>query len=740
MLYLCYNDVGDVMKKHELLIPVGNMECLKQAIANGADAVYGGCQVFGARKFAKNFTNEEIVEAIRLCHLYDVKFYVTMNTLVKDSEVSAFLDQIEFLYKQGVDAVIMQDFGMISYVLKRYPNLEVHASTQCNNSSYETIKLFYEMGVKRVVFSRELSLDEIESITVPIEKEVFIHGALCVSYSGCCLMSSMIGGRSGNRGECAGSCRLPYQLFSDNHKLIDSCYLLSTKELNTSYHFRELLNSDIYSFKIEGRMKSPEYVGFITRMYRHLIDCNGNVDGLDLENEKLKTIFNREFTSGHLFHSSVVDLMNSVSPNHIGLPIGNVIEVTPQKIKIQLNKDLHQGDGIRFLESGKGFIVNYLYDSHGLLVSKVNKGGVCVIDNKIGLKHLEKVSKTLDYVLMQDMKNLPTRKIPISFLAKAHIGEPFTVEISDGDRKVQCFGSVVQQSITSPVSDVRIKTQLEKLGGTPFVSESTVVDIDSDAFISLREINEIRRNLVTQLLNLRMSPRYEAIVSPVTFPKLALNFDSDKTALVHNESQMKACLKLGFARIYTPNLALFESYQAYKNVYYCLPRTLLHIRDELKSRNLLREICDVSSGDSLVGDYTLNVCNIYTAYYLYQLGFSTLTLSAELSSSEIMNFVHKFQETFGCTPNVEVVAYGLVEDMIIKGNILNLKEDSYRYSLKDLRNRSFPVYYHKDRTIILNYETREVSSFSDLKNLVSFRYQFFLESEEEITNILKKPQ
>ena len=726
------------MKKHELLVPVGDIECLKQAIANGADAVYGGCQQFGARKFAKNFTNEEIVEAIRLCHLYDVKFYATMNTLVKDSEVSSFLGQIEFLYNQGVDAVILQDFGMISYVLKRYPNLEVHASTQCNNSSYDIVKILYDMGVKRVVFSRELSLDEIENITVPVEKEVFIHGALCISYSGCCLMSSMIGGRSGNRGECAGACRLPYQLFYDNQQLSSPSYLLSTKELNTSYRFEELLNSDIYSFKIEGRMKSPEYVGFITRMYRHLIDSNGDISGLDLEVEKLKTIFNREFTSGHLFHCDVLELMNTSTPNHIGLPIGKVIEVNTKKIRIQLDKSLHQGDGIRFLESGKGLIVNYLYDNNDLLVSHVDKGNICSIDNKIGLESLDDVSKTSDYVLMQEMKILPARSIPITFLVKAHVGSVFSVEISDGVRKIVATGSVVQESITSPVSDVRIRTQLEKLGDTPFVSRATVIEMDSNIFISLREINEIRRSLVQQLLKQRMLPRYQPIVSDVNFSKLSLNSDVEKTAFVYTDEQMETCLKLGFHRIYTPNLSLFKENRIHDNVYYSVPRTLLHIENEIRYRSLIREICNFSNRDDLVGDYTLNVYNIYTAYYLYQLGLSKITLSVELSNDEILEFINRFEGTFGCHPNIEVVGYGLVEDMIIKGNILNLKENVYHYSLKDLRDRQFPVYYNNERTIVLNYEKRDISSFESLKNVVSIRYQFFLESKEEIINIVKR--
>ena len=228
---------------HELLVPAGDMECLRQAVYNGCDAVYLACKSFGARKFAKNFDNEEIIEALKFCHLYGVKVYVTMNTLVKNNEVDTFLDQVDFLHKNGVDALIMQDFGMICLVREMYPNLEIHASTQANISSKEICKLYYDLGVKRVVFSRELSIDEIDNIDVPIEKEAFIHGALCISYSGECLMSSMLGGRSGNRGECAGSCRLPYTLKEGNKIISKNKYLLSTKELNTSSKIDRLLNS-----------------------------------------------------------------------------------------------------------------------------------------------------------------------------------------------------------------------------------------------------------------------------------------------------------------------------------------------------------------------------------------------------------------------------------------------------------------------------------------------------------------
>ena len=307
------------MKKIELLSPAGNMDSLIAAVEAGCDAVYLGGTLFGARAFAGNFNDDEIIEAIKYCHLYGVKVYVTMNTLVKNNEVDDFLKQALFLHQNGVDALIVQDFGMICYLREKYPNLEIHASTQANICSKDVCLLYHRLGVKRVVFARELSLEECEAIDVPIEKEIFIHGALCISYSGCCLMSSMLGGRSGNRGECAGVCRMPFYLKKGNSTLQKNRYLLSTKELNTTGNFASLINSNIDSFKIEGRMKGPLYVGFITRLYRRLLD--GEDVDLSFELDSLRTIFNRDFTKGRLFLESDIGLMNQDSPNHRGLRI-----------------------------------------------------------------------------------------------------------------------------------------------------------------------------------------------------------------------------------------------------------------------------------------------------------------------------------------------------------------------------------------------------------------------------------
>ena len=402
--------------KKELLCPVGNKEMLYQAIHNGADAVYLSGINYGARRFANNFTNEELVSAIKYSHLYGVRVYVTVNTLIYESEIEDVLEYIEFLYLNGVDAVIMQDTGLISITRKIFPELEIHASTQCHNHNEEIIKLWKDLGVKRVVFAREMSLDDIKNVSVDIEKEVFVYGALCVCYSGCCLFSSLNGGRSGNRGECVGSCRLPYKLVKNNEVLkVDGNYILSTKEINTLDHIKELMESDITSFKIEGRMKSPSYVGYVTRMFRILIDKYYKNEELKLSNEEilnLKKLFNRDFSDGYLFNSN--DVMNIKTPNHQGIEIGEVLDVCNNRLKIRLSSDINQNDGIRFKNKDNGMMVNMLYNDRGLLVSSVRAGNICFIDNKLGIKTGDIVLKTIDSKLVSELVNVSLKKIKIS--------------------------------------------------------------------------------------------------------------------------------------------------------------------------------------------------------------------------------------------------------------------------------------------------------------------------------------
>ncbi len=713
------------MKNHELLVPAGDMDCLYQAVYNGADAVYLACQNFGARKFAKNFTNEEMISAIRFCHLYGVRIYVTMNTLVKNTEVDSFLEQVRFLHKNGVDALIVQDFGMICLIREMFPNLEIHASTQANICSREVCELYHEIGVKRVVFARELSIDEIDSIDVDIEKEAFIHGALCISYSGECLMSSMLGGRSGNRGECAGVCRMPFSLEKDGKVISKNQYLLSTKELNTSSEMKRLLSSSIDSFKIEGRMKSPLYVGFITRFYRRLID--GEEFDLEEETNQLKTIFNREFTVGRIFSCSDSDLMNTKSPNHIGLEIGKVIDITSDKIKIQLNKELHQNDAIRFLSSNQGFIVNYLYDQSGKLVSSAKD--ICFVDNKVGLETMGYVSKTYDSVLEKSFEKVE-RKIDVSFDVIAREGEVLKVVLTDGVFSFLLEGDIVEAAKSSPISKESIKQHLCKLGNTPFECQSFSIRMDSNIFIPVRSLNEIRRRLVEKLVYARENRESDYLEKKVVFDRKQYPVCSGKIhCSVMSEEQLKTCLSLEVDRIYVPR-NLYSKYKDNSKIFLMMERCSFHPISSLEERVL---VSDYFNGYQKIGNYPLNVMNIYTAYYLQKYGYSEICLSVELSSQEVFDFTHLYQEKFG-DYSFEVFSYGRVENMIVKGNILNLDQND-SYYLVDSKKRSFPVYYDGHITHIFNYQCQNLDVF-----VGNSRLDFYRESSQEIKKIVKKYQ
>lgn len=716
---------------HELLSPAGDMESLYQAVHNGADAIYVGLKQFSARSYAKNFSKDEIKEAIKFCHLYGVKLYVTMNTLIKDDEISSFLNRIEFLHKEGIDAVIMQDFGMICLVREMFPNLEIHASTQTNNSTIETIQLFSDLGVKRVVLPREMSLDEMNQIPIDIEKEVFIHGALCISYSGNCYMSSTLGNRSGNRGECVGNCRLKYDLEQDGKIILKNQYLLSTKELNTSSKFQDLLNSNIDSFKIEGRMKSPEYVGFITKFYRKLID--GEEISIKEEIEKLKVLFNRDFTTGNLFCDQ--SMMNPTSPNHVGIPIGKVIHVTKRYITIQLNKELNQEDGIRFLESKKGFIVNYLYDETKNLIS--TSSDTVIIDNKVGLTTLDHVYKTVDKKLISILKKLPSRKVDIQFFVTAKKNQKLKIVAYDGVHTVEEEKGIVETAITSSISKERIKQQLEKLGNTPFHSTKVEINMDQDIFLSIKELNELRRTVIEKLIQVRELEKKPFLKRKVSFSKINTDSDSDSylTASVRNESQLKTCLQLGFQRIYVNDKSLYYQYKSRKEIYYQLDRNLFRMESDLQDKNIVGENILFSNYPNTYGNYFLNIMNSYSAYYLLKNGLHVIPVSVELKENEIKRMAQNFKKIFLCALPLEVVVYGRICNMVIKGNFLHLNDVS-KYRLIDYKKRCFPIFYQNERTYILNsfisYYTYPFN-FSYIK-----RFDFYDETREEIIQVVKK--
>ena len=735
------------MKKVELLSPVGNKESLYQAVSNGADAVYLGGKKFGARGFADNFSNDELIDAIKYCHLYGVKIYVTVNTIIFDNEVEDFLNYIEFLYNQNVDAVIMQDLGMIKRVRELYPSLEIHASTQMHNHNNEGIKLLESLGIKRVVFARELSLEEINNINTNMEKEVFIHGALCVGYSGCCLFSAMTTSRSGNRGECVASCRLPYQLLKNNKKIdLKNKYLLSTKELNTINNIPKLIESGINSLKIEGRMKSPEYVGFITKLYRNAIDSYYSNKEFVLSNElfnKMKLLFNREFTKGYLFNDYGINLMNIKTPNHQGLEIGNIIEVNKNKIKIHLKEDLNQEDGIRFVIENKGMIVNKLYNEKGLLVNTIKKGNIAIIDNKVGIKLEQPINKTIDKLLIDGLSKYEEKKIPIFVKVKANLNKNLEIEISDGNNLVKQVGVEIQSSINRPTTYEDIKKQISKLGNTPFVIEKLEIYVDENVFISIKDLNEIRRTAILKLIDIRENKKIKNISNPLVLPNRKIKKEKfNINALVRNKKQLEACLKNNIDNIYITDYSLYKEYKR-DNIYYVLPRVITNYKDFNNDNLLIRELGSINKykdSNNLIGDYTLNINNVHSLELLNNLNLNRICVSPEINIDNIKS--NDF--------NSEIIVYGRIELMITKYCMLNmiLNNDNKKcglckeneYSIKDEKGRIYPVRHENCLTVIYDFKNIDLSSelYKIRKKFNNIRLDFLDENYDEVDNIIKR--
>lgn len=744
------------MKKVELLCPAGNKRMLEMAIHNGADAVYLSGIKFGARKFANNFNNEELIEAINFAHLYGVKVYVTINTLIKDNEVDEFLKYVEFLHKSNVDAVLVQDLGMMTLIRKIYPNLEVHASTQFHNHNIEDLKFLKELGVKRAVLARELSLNEIKSLNIDIEKEVFVHGALCICYSGQCLMSSIIMNRSGNRGECAGMCRLPYKLTEDDKEIeTDGQYLLSTKEFCTIKNLKEILEANIDSLKIEGRMKSPEYVGFLTRLYRKAIDDYYQNKEIIIKNEdieKLKLLFNREFTKGFLLNDNE-NLMNHITPNHLGVEIGDVLNVNKDKIKIKLKKEIHQGDAIRFKNNDKGMYLNFIYNERGKLINSACKDEIVYFDNKINLKEKDIVLKTIDSLLLEEINNYPNKKIPISIAAHIKLNEPIKIEFNDGINNVTVLGNNPDLAKNQSVTEEIILEKLSKLGNSIYTLEDIKLNVEKDIFVPIKEINKLRREAINKLNNARIKPKVEFIKKECNFTSKQTKITNTINILIDNEEDyifLNNNKKIAF---YTEDKTLYNKYKKNNNIYLRLPRVTNNKMDYHEENLLITDIGSINkykANNDLYVDIYSNITNRYTVKFYKDLGIKKIGLSPELTTKETIELVNNYKNTFKEQANIEVFAYGKIELMILKHCILNdnvnkskkceICKKNKNYFLKDRNNEKYPIITKNCKNILLHYKT--LNKFKEYQNSEITNYYVSLiglekHEKNKIKNYLK---
>lgn len=732
----------------ELLSPVGNMDTLYQAIHNGCDAVYLGGKNYGARKYSSNFSNDELKEAIRYAHLYGVKVYVTVNTIIFENETKDFLEYIFYLHKINVDALIMQDIGMIKVVKEKFPNIEVHASTQCHNHNEEGIKFLKSLGVSRIVLDREMSLEDIKKLPDILEKEVFVHGALCVSYSGCCLFSSLNGGRSGNRGECTQCCRLPYTLYKNDKKIdTDGEYLLSTKELNTLFNLKDLLESGITSFKIEGRMKSPEYVGYVTKLYRRLIDAYYNKEEMIITEEEIRNLnllFNREFTNGYLFETN--EIMNIKTPNHQGIVIGSVINVLKDKIYIKLTETLNQEDGIRFKESDNGMMINMLYNENMMLTNSVFKGKIAIVDNKVNKVCIgDTVLKTIDKKLMDNLKKYDEKKIGIDISVLVS-NNTIAISIIDIDGNMVDTINEVEDAKNTPTSIDNIKTSLSKLGDTIYKINNININYNQDIFIPISKLNDIRRNMLSTLDEKRINKFNKKLIIDTHNEIIKIKEIEKKyniNVLVRNKEQLITCMLNDVDNIYTIDKELYNKYKEVANIYYKTPRIMNKFVD-IKNGNILASelgsINKYSLNNNINTDYTLNICNTKSIELLNKFKVNLITLSVELTYEQIKEIMKKVY-------NVEVYIYGKVELMITKYCPLKLnlnhcnicKNDNNKYYLKDNKDRIYRILHNNCITSIMHYKNVDrILDIERYKNLHIYNYRVDLldENDEEVTKLI----
>ncbi|MDO4266448.1 MAG: U32 family peptidase [Eubacteriales bacterium] len=426
----------------ELLSPAGSIEAARAAVNAGADAIYMGGPLFSARAYAESAESDMLTEAIRFCHLRGVKVYMTLNTLLKEREFSGLYEYLLPYYREGLDAVIVQDPGVLGFVKKHFPELPIHASTQMTVTGRYSAALLKELGASRIVTARELSLEEVRDIHahVDIEIEGFIHGALCYCYSGQCLMSSMIGGRSGNRGRCAGTCRLPYEVYDENGRQLtqkNGKYVLSMKDFNTLPELRAVTEAGICSLKIEGRMKSPLYVAAVTHIYRKYLDA-GCPERIAAEDERLlREVFDRGgSTDGYLSHHNGRDM----------IVLSEKAERRPDGAMLTAIKK-------RFLET----------------------------DLRVPVR-AEAVFRT----------GAPAElRLSVSWRG---IRESVCVKSVYEDRTVR-----VEPAQKSPMDKGRLRESLDKFGATPYAADEIGIEADESIFLPVREINELRRKAADEL-------------------------------------------------------------------------------------------------------------------------------------------------------------------------------------------------------------------------------------------------
>lgn len=768
----------------ELLSPGGGIMQLRAAVENGADAVYIGGKLFNARINADNFDMQDTKEAVEYCHKKGVRLYVTLNTLLGDNQLEEAINYGGELYRMGVDAFIIQDLGLGQLLREAFPGITLHLSTQGTVYNLEGVTKAKQLGYKRVVLARETTLEEIQAIheQSDAELEVFIHGALCICYSGQCEMSFEIGGRSGNRGACGQPCRLPYELYEEaGGKLLlknNSSYLLSPKDLATIDILDKVIESGVSSLKIEGRMKSPEYVAIVTKIYRKYLDDykNGieiNVEPKDLE--QLNQVFNRGgFTSGYFFDEKPKDLITQYIPKHQGVKIGNVVASEGQALVcVKLERHLNLGDGVEIRnEHLPGNIVTFM-QKNGRAIKRAEAGETVVIgDIKGTVKKGEEIFKITDkYLMMEARKTYENKSSSNEKYLKKIKTKVSLKKVNQTDLKLEIVDEsglkvTVEEACLSKeyhaVDHERLKQQLSKSGGTIFEVENCEIASEEEINVAISKINQLRRECFEKLEKARIN-------SNISESKFSTKYINGKEFLDNN---VFAFEKRPESIEIIESFYLFQEERLWETINNINEgKKLLYLPIEIFFRNAVRlnafkdkvdvvpVVGNVSKGkadqflrnnfDEIVnyinnntfsrsisignvgwidlflnaglkvrGDFGLNACNSADFKLYANMGLESLMVSHELSIDDIINL-----NFHGITP--EVCTKGRTPVMFIESDIIGTATDyikvgkSKSYLLKDRKGEYYQIFKDDDseKTVIFNFKGKLEDKYSDLEKI-----------------------
>ena len=758
-------------KKVEILSPAGSYESLKAAIAAGADAVYIGGTRFGARAYANNLTEEELLEAIDYVHLHGRKIYLTINTLLKEHELcNELYDYLLPYYKQGIDAVIVQDIGVLTYIKEQFPDLPIHASTQMTITNVLGAQFLKSLGAERIVTAREMQLSEIEEIAknTDVEIESFVHGALCYCYSGQCLYSSLIGGRSGNRGQCAQPCRLPYR--TDNQK--DTQYVLSLKDICTLEYIPELVEAGIDSFKIEGRMKKPEYVALVTAMYRKYVDLYLKYGKKafrveEKDREMLMDLYNRGGSHGGYYYTkNGRDMLSLERPNHAGVPALQVMKCKGRNVMVKALVDIHKGDVIELPDGAENFTfgMDVLKGQTTTFVTHKNQ--------KFSQNHI--LNRTRNESLLQWIKASiidSKSKMKINGRLKLSVKEAARLVIEYQDITVDVAGEKAQEAVNQPMNAERVEKQMRKTGNTLFEFDKFKIELDGNLFMPMQALNELRRIGIEALekqilLSFRRTEKQKVLhtdesekthnsmpmyvyVENLEQWEEALNFDYAERIYLDCNALNKA-----WANLDIPNI-IDRTHQSGKQIYLGMPH-IFRKETILKYEEAYSNLLGVSWDGVLIRNYESYAFlknhgysgKIVTDYNLYQFNkYAKEFWKNEMIESTTAPLELNFKELKEVgVENSELVVYGyfpmMVSAQCVKKTTEGCKKQKGQIFIKDRYHKQFAVKNHCDYCYNIIYNTAPVVLTDQKMEIIelnpkAIRLHFTTENRQSMRKIME---